>query len=57
MLGKLTVLFSGILSLLMAALIILMDLRYPNTLAEFLGIDILDQYDECVMREYFFFIK
>lgn len=31
---------------------VFMDLRYPNTLSTFLGIDPLGQYDECVIRKY-----
>ncbi|XP_011309827.1 dual oxidase maturation factor 1 [Fopius arisanus] len=41
---------TGILSLLIAAVLIVMDLRCPNVLSNFLGINILDQYDEYVVR-------
>ncbi|XP_063987740.1 dual oxidase maturation factor 1-like [Diachasmimorpha longicaudata] len=42
--------FGGLLCLIIAAILIVMDLRCPNTLANFLGINILDQYDEYVVR-------
>lgn len=29
-----------------------MDLRYPDNLSEFFGIDPLDQYDECVLSKF-----
>lgn len=38
--------------MLLAIIMIFMDLRYPNTLSTFLGIDPLSQYDECVIRKY-----
>ncbi|XP_029177797.1 dual oxidase maturation factor 1-like [Nylanderia fulva] len=42
----------GLLCVLLAIIMIFMDLRYPNTLSTFLGIDPLSQYDECVIRSY-----
>ncbi|KAF7403173.1 hypothetical protein HZH68_005967 [Vespula germanica] len=39
----------GIFCIILALIIIYMDLRYPDNLSEFLGIDPLDQYDECVL--------
>ncbi|KAL6256110.1 hypothetical protein P5V15_012234 [Pogonomyrmex californicus] len=40
----------GLFCVLLAIIMIFMDLRYPNALSTFLGIDPLGQYDECVMR-------
>ncbi|XP_043248193.1 uncharacterized protein LOC122394999 isoform X3 [Colletes gigas] len=40
----------GIACILIAALLIFMDLRYPNTLSTFLGINPLTQYDEYVVQ-------
>ncbi|CAD6240496.1 GSCOCG00008817001-RA-CDS [Cotesia congregata] len=42
----------GLLSFVLASVVIILDLRYPNALAVFLGIDILDQYDEYFIREF-----
>ncbi|XP_015177400.1 PREDICTED: dual oxidase maturation factor 1-like [Polistes dominula] len=39
----------GIFCIILALIIIFMDLRYPDNLSEFLGIDPLDQYDECLL--------
>ncbi|KAI4483311.1 hypothetical protein M0804_008366 [Polistes exclamans] len=39
----------GIFCIILALVIIFMDLRYPDNLSEFLGIDPLDQYDECLL--------
>ncbi|XP_074111273.1 dual oxidase maturation factor 1-like [Cotesia typhae] len=40
----------GLLCFVLASVLIILDLRYPNALAVFLGIDILDQYDEYFIR-------
>ncbi|KAG7211270.1 hypothetical protein KM043_010577 [Ampulex compressa] len=40
----------GVVCLLLAMILIFMDLRHPNALSAFLGIDPLGQYDECVCR-------
>ncbi|KAK0074888.1 hypothetical protein PV325_007676 [Microctonus aethiopoides] len=41
---------AGVFCLLLTFALIIMDLRYPNSLSAFLGVDILDQYDEHVVR-------
>lgn len=40
----------GTLCIIIALIILYMDLRHPNILSEFLGIDPFNQYDECVLR-------
>ncbi|XP_012287454.1 dual oxidase maturation factor 1 isoform X2 [Orussus abietinus] len=40
----------GIFCLALASTIVFMDLRYPNMLSVFLGLDPLNQYDEYVVR-------
>lgn len=40
----------GIVCILIGSIIVFMDLRYPNMLSEFLGINPLDEYDEFVVR-------
>ncbi|XP_020291210.1 dual oxidase maturation factor 1-like isoform X2 [Pseudomyrmex gracilis] len=40
----------GLFCVILAIVLLFMDLRHPNTLSIFLGIDPLGQYDECVMR-------
>ncbi|XP_008547529.1 dual oxidase maturation factor 1 isoform X2 [Microplitis demolitor] len=41
----------GLLCFILASVLIILDLRCPNSLSAFLGIDILDQYDEYFIRE------
>ncbi|XP_034933826.1 dual oxidase maturation factor 1-like [Chelonus insularis] len=41
---------TGILCLLLSLILLILDLRHPNLLAIFLGIDILNQYDEFLIR-------
>ncbi|XP_057318930.1 dual oxidase maturation factor 1-like isoform X2 [Microplitis mediator] len=41
----------GLLCFVLASVLIILDLRCPNSLSAFLGIDILDQYDEYFIRE------
>ncbi|XP_033330023.1 dual oxidase maturation factor 1 [Megalopta genalis] len=40
----------GMLCILLAAILVYMDLRYPNELSIFLDTDPLNQYDECVVE-------
>ncbi|XP_015602556.1 dual oxidase maturation factor 1 [Cephus cinctus] len=42
---------SGTLCLILALVMIFMDLRYPDALSAFLGIDPLNQYDECIIKQ------